>query len=130
MKSKISISKRLILATLMMLGLTYNAIAQSELEGDWQTGEDNTVIRVVTTDGVATGKMISTDYPNAKLGIAILRDFKQVKGIWTGQIFAAAKGKLYDATISPDASTLHIKVTDGFLSKKLAWKRAEKPVEK
>ena len=129
-KSKTCIPESLVLATLMMLGLTANAIAQSTLEGNWQTGEDNSVVTVETAYGVITGKLISSDNPKAKMGTEILRNFKQIKGVWTGQVYAAKKDKLYDATISPDANVLNIKVSAGIASKKLTWKRAQKPVEK
>ena len=119
-------SKNLFLAALLMLGITGHAFATTALDGNWQTGEDNSVVHVESSDGVATGKLISSDNPKAKMGTEILRNFKQTKGVWNGEIYAAKKDKLYNATITPTENSLEIKISAGVVSKKLSWKRADK----
>lgn len=98
--------------------------AQSPLDGTWQTGEDNTLVEVTEQDGVATGKLLSSDNPKAKVGTEILQKFSLADGVWTGSIYAVKRGKVYPATIKPSADTLDITVSAGMMKKKVAWTRA------
>ena len=109
-------------ALLLTVGLSALA-AQDGLEGDWQTGEDNTVVRVTALDGVYTGKLLSSDNRKAKVGTEILRDFKPTDGAYKGTIYAVKRDKLMDATITPAGNVLNIKVSAGIVSKKLSWTR-------
>lgn len=97
--------------------------AQKTLEGTWQTGEDNTVVKTYQKDGAWYGKIISSDNPKAKMGTDILKGFKQENGAWEGKIFAIKRGKIMDAIIKPAKDVLEITVSAGFFSKTLEWKR-------
>lgn len=105
----------------LMFCFPFSLAAQGTLEGSWQTGEDNSVVTVTGQDGVFTGKLVSSDNPKAKLGTEILRNFSLVDGVWTGKLWAAKRGKLYNATITPSADTLKINVSAGMMNKKVAW---------
>lgn len=125
-RSTLLFSISLFLTLPLMLVFSSHAKAQSALDGSWQTGEDNTIVKIETVDGTATGKLVSSDNTKARAGTEIVRDFQQVEGIWTGKIFAAKRNKLMDATITPAADSLNIKVSAGMMSKKLVWTRTKK----
>ena len=111
------------LTALALLLASLNLEAQGELEGKWQTGEDNSVVEVTETGGVAVGKLVSSDNPNAVMGTEILRNLTEADGSWSGKIWAAKRKKLMDATITPSANTLQIKVSAGIASRTLNWTR-------
>ena len=111
----------------VMLCFPLSLAAQSPLDGTWQTGEDNTLVEVTEQGGVATGKLLSSDNPKAKVGTEILQKFSLVDGVWTGSIYAVKRGKVYPATITPSADTLDIKVSAGMMKKKVAWTRVTAP---
>lgn len=108
---------------LLLLILSSDIAAQGELNGKWQTGEDNSVVEVTETNGVAVGKLVSSDNPKAVLGTEILRNVTQSGGQWKGKIWAAKRKKLMDATITPSADILQIKVSAGVVSKNVTWNR-------
>jgi len=105
----------------MMLYFPLCAEAQSDLEGVWQTGEDNSKVEVFEQDGEYFGKLISSDNPKAKIGTEILRNFSQVNGVWQGTLYAVKRDKLYKASIAPSPDTLNITVSAGMLTQKLSW---------
>jgi len=111
------------LATLLVS--SWSIASGNGLEGNWQTGEDNSVVQVFEQDSEYFGKLVSSDNPNAKMGTQILRNFKQVDGVWKGTLYAAKRDQLLDAVITPQANTLNITVKAGLVSKKLAWQRVQ-----
>ena len=102
---------------------TSNLIAQDTIAGIWLTGQENTKIETYQKEGLWYGKIISSDNPKAKIGVDILRGFKQVKGEWKGKLYAIKRGKEIDAVIKPATDNLEINVTAGFFTKTLEWKR-------
>lgn len=99
--------------------------AQGALDGKWQTGEDNSVVEVTEAGGVAVGKLVSSDNPNAVMGTEILRNVTKTGDVWSGKIWAAKRKKLMDATITPSADTLEIKVSAGIASRTVTWARVK-----
>lgn len=112
----------LVIAALCSVSGTY--AAEGALNGFWQTGEDNSIVEVTETNGVATGKLVSSDNPKAVVGTEILRNFSETGGAWKGSIYAVRRDKLMDATITPSADSLAIDVDAGLMSKDLSWTRA------
>jgi len=105
--------------------LTVHISAQDMVLGLWGTGEENTVIETYQKDGMWYGKIKSSDNVKAKIGKDILQDFTDVGGTWRGKLFAAKKGKLVDAEVTPSIHEMKIKVTVGMFNKKLTWKKIE-----
>lgn len=110
-----------------LCGVSGSSAAEGALNGLWQTGEDNSIVEVTETNGVATGKLVSSDNPKAVAGTEILRNFSESGGTWKGSIYAVRRDKLMDATITPSADSLAIDVNAGFISKDLTWTRAPAP---
>ncbi|HMB59022.1 MAG TPA: DUF2147 domain-containing protein [Xanthomonadales bacterium] len=98
--------------------------AEPGLDGNWQTGEDNTVVSVSAQDGVYTGKLVSSDNPKAKVGTEILRNVSLVDGVWKGSLYAPKRDKVMDAVITPATDELSIKVSAGLVRKTVTWTRA------
>lgn len=108
---------------ILLLWFPFSLVAQDSLAGAWQTGEDNSVVKVTEQDGVYSGKLVSSDNPKAKMGTEILKDFRQADGAWKGSLYAAKRGKWYKASIVPSANTLNIIVSAGIVTQKVTWKK-------
>lgn len=110
---------------IVALGFITSLSAQDFPKGIWLTGEENTKIETYQKEGAWYGKIVSSDNPKAKIGKDVLRKFKWEDGQWQGKLFAAKRGKILDAIIEPNKEMLNIKVSAGFFSKELAWKKEQ-----
>ena len=110
---------------IVALGFITSLSAQEFPKGIWLTGEEGTKIETYQKEGAWYGKIVSSDNPKAKIGKDILQEFKLKDGQWQGKLFAAKRGKILDAIIEPTQGVLNIKVSAGFFSKELAWKKEE-----
>ena len=110
---------------ILALGFITSISAQDFPKGIWLTGEENTKIETYQKEGAWFGKIVSSDNPKAKIGKDILQAFKLKDGQWQGKLFAAKRGKILDAIIEPTQQVLNIKVSAGFFSKELAWKKEQ-----
>ena len=111
---------------LLSVALTFcslSVFAQSELAGTWDTGDDNTLIEIAETEGQMTGIIKSSDNSKAQIGNVILKDLKKEDDHYSAKLYAAKRGKWYDAEISPKANLLEITISVGFISKTLEWKK-------
>ena len=112
------------IVSLILIGLcATSAIAQSDLEGIWETGEDNTKIEIGQLNGHLKGKIKSSDNGKATIGKVILKDLKKDGFNWTGQIYAARRGKWYNVEITPNQRILELEISAGIFSKSIVWKR-------
>lgn len=113
--------KNLVLLIVMFF-TTISMNAQS-LAGVWNTGEDYTKIEISEDSGVYNGKIHSSDNAKAKIGNPILKDVKFSNGKGEGKIYAAKKGKWYDAILEENGNKLNITIKVGFMSKTLTWEK-------
>ena len=113
------------LALTAMFGVSDSYAAPGALAGQWQTGEKNTVVEVTEVNGVATGKVLSSDDPKAVPGTEVLKKFSESDGIWKGTIYSIAMDKTLNATITPSVDSLAISASMGFIKKNLTWTRAK-----
>lgn len=104
---------------------SFSVFGQSNLTGTWDTGEDNTVIEITESDGKTTGKIKSSDNPKATINKVMLKDLKKSGSSWNGKIYAAKRQQWYDAEITQKGDVLEIKISVGFMSKTVEWKRIE-----
>lgn len=102
---------------------SYAIYGQSNLVGTWDTGENNTKIEITAPEGAITGTIKSSDNPKATVGKIILKDVKKEGSHWEGKIYAAKKKQWYDAVLSEKEELLEIKISVGFFSKTLEWKK-------
>ena len=112
-----------IIFTAFICFLGFNLSGQDLTPNYWHTGEENTIIETYQKDGKWFGKIISSDNEKAKIGKDILQGFEKVDGEWTGQLFAAKRGRLVDAVIVPTNQSLEITVSAGIIKKQLTWKK-------
>lgn len=95
--------------------------AQHSLTGVWDTGQDNTKVKITESNNIFAGTIISSDRSDARIGKLLIKDLKQQNGIWKGKVYAAKKGKWYDATVKEKGNALLISVKVGLVSKTLEW---------
>ena len=109
---------------LLVLTLSsFSIFGQSNLIGNWDTGDDNTIIEISESAGEATGKIKASDNPKATIGKVMLKDLKQKDQTWEAKIYAAKRQKWYDAVITPKGNELEIEISVGFLSKTIKWRK-------
>ncbi|WKK65756.1 DUF2147 domain-containing protein [Lutimonas zeaxanthinifaciens] len=111
--------KNLILIVITLC--SFSVFGQTQLNGTWNTGEDNTKIEISESESLITGTIKSSDNPKAQIGKVILRDLKEEGNNWKGKIFAAKKQKWYEAVITPKGNRLEIEISVGFFSKTIEW---------
>ncbi|MFT4565406.1 MAG: hypothetical protein ACI9FN_000359 [Saprospiraceae bacterium] len=104
---------------------SFGLSAQEITEGIWHTGKDNTKIETYQKEGGWFGRIVSSENKKAKIGKDILMGFAKEGNIWKGQLFAAKRDKVLEATITPHDNTLEITVSAGFFTKNLSWQKEE-----
>ena len=109
---------------ILFLG-TFSVFGQSNFNGTWDTGEDNTIIEISESAGKIVGKIKSSDNPKATIGKVMVKDLKKNGTKWEGKIYAAKRQDWYDAVLTPKGNILEIKISVGFMSKTVEWKRID-----
>ena len=108
----------------IVLSLTgISVFAQSDISGTWNTGEQNTVINIEQDNGIYIGKIISSDNPEVKTGILLVKELRQTKNTWKGKLYAPRRNEWYDADFVRKGDKLLIKISVGFFSKTIEWTR-------
>lgn len=97
--------------------------AQQSIAGIWNTGQDNTQVEISETDGLYSGKIISSDNEEAKIGNQLLKEIKSVGGKWKGKLYSPKKNKWFDAVLEEKGDQLLVSVKAGVMSKTLEWKK-------
>ena len=114
-----------ILLSLVAILLVFTLSAQKSLKGTWLVGKDNTKIETYQKGEEWFGKVVATDNPKIEIGTDILMGLKKTEGEWCGKILAVRFNKIMDAKIEPAKDVLFVKVTMGFISKKMKWLRVK-----
>ncbi len=104
-------------------GLTLSA--QNNFSGIWNTGNNDTMVKIEKLNDIFSGKIISSNNQNAKPGTLIMKDVALKKGKWKGKLYSPQRGEWYDAEIVPESNRLMITVSVGFFSKTIEWTRSE-----
>ena len=112
---------RNVLAIVIVCLYSMTSFAQSEVAGEWIVGEKNTVVKIEQHDGIYTGKIISSDNPNAEIGKLMVKELKEKKGSWKGKIYSPKRKEWYDAKFVPKGNQLNLKMKVGFFSKTIEW---------
>ena len=114
-----------IVIVLLTFGLfSFSSLAQSNVAGNWVAGKEYTVIKIAQEGSSYSGKIISSENPKAKLGTLMVKDLKQdKKGNWKGQVYAPKRDEWYDAEFTPNGEILEVKISVGFFSKTMEWKK-------
>jgi hypothetical protein len=109
----------------ILILISYPALSQSDLNGMWETGQENSIIEIIEVNGNYTGILKSTDNDKAEIGRIMLRDLEQQGAVWSGQIFAAKRKKWLDVEITPGDNILELEIDAGIRSKSVKWKRQQ-----
>lgn len=107
---------------IVILFSSFSMNAQS-LAGVWNTGEDNTKIEITEVNGVYSGKILSSENTDAKVGSQILKNIKLSNTEYKGKLYAAKKGEWYDAVLKENGNQLDITIKVGWMSKAISWKK-------
>jgi len=107
--------------SLMGISLT----AQSNFSGLWNMGVDNTLVKIVQTDGAYCGEIVSSDNPKAKVGTKIIKELKLDKGEWKGQLYSVKRDKWAKVKMKTDEDLLLVTILIRPLKVKLEWEKVE-----
>lgn len=120
-----------ILLAFSTMGLASVAFAADPLHNTtWQTfdeGQPKAVVKITESNGVLTGKIVSTTRPEGKkfIGKTIITGLKsQSNGKYSqGSITDPEKNKTYKLTATLNGSTLNLKGHLGPFSRTQVWKK-------
>jgi len=112
--------KFLITFCILFSALTINA---QSIAGTWNTGQDNTKIEITENNGVYSGKVISSDNDQVKIGKQFVKDVKSVGGEWKGKIYSPKKDNWYNATLKTKGEQLSVTVKSGLMSRTIEWQK-------
>lgn len=115
----------LFIAVLICLSSSLTLSAQGNLSGIWNTGNQNTLVKVEKQDNAFLGKIISTDSKNAKPGTLIMKNVKMKNENGVGKLYAPKRKEWYDAKFCLTENKLTITITVGFFSKTVEWTKIE-----
>ena len=96
---------------------------QSDIEGVWNTGRDNTLIDIQLEKSEWVGKIKSSDNERAVIGKIILKELNKEGKKWKGQLFVAKRQKWFDVELAPDGTTMKLVISAGFSKRNVEWLR-------
>lgn len=105
-----------------ILSSTY-MVAQTSIEGVWNTGKDNTKINIAEENSIWTGKTLSSDNEKVIAGKVMLKDLEKKGKIWQGKLFFPKKKAWYNVKIKANEEQLELTIKVGFMSKTIFWER-------
>lgn len=113
-----------LVALVLVMTMAFSLSAQTNLTGVWSTGEENTKIKLYKNkSSVIYGKILSSDNPKAEIGKILVKEVKLKDGKWIGKIYVPKQDKWYKAQFIPSKSALKIKVSAGWMTKEVQWKK-------
>jgi uncharacterized protein (DUF2147 family) len=112
--------KSVFLITLFSL-IGSSIVAQSDITGTWNTGDQNTIVKIENRNDVITGKIVSSDNPKAKVGSLLIKDVTIKRGKWKGQLYAPKKDEWYDAEFTNKENILEVVISAGLMRKTVEW---------
>jgi uncharacterized protein (DUF2147 family) len=112
--------KNLILTVILAL-FSITLFSQSDISGTWNTGDQNTLVKIEKVNDVYVGKIVSSDNSKAKIGAKLIKDVKLKNNKFKGEMYAPKKGEWYDAEFTKKGSILEIEISAGFMSKTVEW---------
>ena len=106
---------------LFVLFSAFSMNAQQSIEGIWDTGKENTKIKIKKTNNEIEGIILSSDNTKAPIGKLMIKEVVEKNGVFKGKLFAIKKGKWVDAVFNRKGDTLNITVSFGWMSKTVKW---------
>lgn len=98
------------------------AINAQSIEGLWNTGKENTIVKIKKVDNLYEGAIYSSDNSNAPIGKLIVKDIEKKEGTYIGKIYVDKKKKWYNAAFIRTGNKIAITVSAGLTEKTVEWK--------
>ena len=108
----------------MFFGLSLTLIStngQQGIEGLWDTGQYNTKIEIIGTNG----KIYSSDNEKVTVGKIIVKELKKKGNNYKGKLYLFRRNQWVDAVFDPEGNFLVVNISVGWQSKSLKWKLVE-----
>jgi hypothetical protein len=99
--------------------------AHTDVTGTWDTGQENTLVKIFEKEGVYFGEIVSSDNSKVEIGKQLIKDLMYKKGKWKGKLYAIKKKKWVNAEMELEDGNMKIKIKAGFSRKTLKWKKVE-----
>jgi hypothetical protein len=99
--------------------------AQTDLAGNWDTGMENTLVKIFEKKGVYFGEIVSSDNPEAEIGKQLIKDLMHENGKWKGKLYAVKKKKWVNAVVELEDGHMKITIKAGFKKKTIEWNKVE-----
>lgn len=108
----------------LLILLLFGAIGMNaqSIEGLWNTGKENTVVRIEKVSSEFEGKIHSSDYAKATKGKLIIKDVKYNNNTYKGKLYLIRRNRWIDAEFAPNKNSLIVTVSAGFQKKTMEWK--------
>jgi uncharacterized protein (DUF2147 family) len=116
---------KMLIVTLILCMFASPLIAKDSLTGNWDTGNENTIVKISKKNGIFVGEILSSDNPKAKTGKVIIKFLKKKNDIWEGKVYVPKNEEWYDAEMTIENGTMEINVSVGFFSKTRKWKKVK-----
>lgn len=116
--------RNIFLVTMLSL-FSITVFAQTDISGKWNTGNQNTLVKIEKAGDAIIGKIVSSDNSDVRIGSTLIKDVYLKKGKWTGQMFAPRRNEWYDAEFKVKDSKLEITISVGFMSRTIEWNKVE-----
>jgi len=114
---------RILFIPLIVCLLVSPLFAQTDLAGTWNTGKENTIVKLFEEEGMYFGEIVASDSKKVEIGKQIIKDLKNEDGTWKGKLFVLRKKKWVDAAMSVKDNNLSITVKAGIVSKTVVWEK-------
>jgi hypothetical protein len=109
----------------LLFGFLFTSITtnvQQSIEGIWNTGQDNTKIEIIGSNG----KIYSSDNKKATVGKPMIKELKKHENTYKGKLYLIRKNRWVDAVFVPNGNSLSVTISGGLQSKTLNWNLVKK----
>jgi uncharacterized protein (DUF2147 family) len=109
--------------TILFLLILCTAFAKAQsIEGLWNTGKENTIIKIQKADQQFAGIIHSSDNSNAPIGTPLMKDMVEKGDYYKGKIYVIRMKKWFDAEFRRSGETMLVKVYTGIKTNTVEWK--------
>lgn len=117
--------KKVIIVAALLVGTLYT-YAQSSIQGLWNTGKQNTIVKITEANNTIEGKILSSDNSKAPLGKLILKDVKATEeGSYKGKLYSVKIKRWFDASFTAKEQQLIVNISAGWRNKTVEWKKTK-----
>ncbi|MDT0620387.1 hypothetical protein [Croceitalea vernalis] len=118
------------IATIFFLLFGIITMNAQSLEGLWNTGKENTTVKIKKTGDLFEGLLDSSDNKEAPIGKLLIKDIKKSDDFYEGKIYVVKKKKWYNAKFEPKNNVLIITIYSGWMKKTVEWEKQNKDEHK